>query len=207
MARGTSPLLRRVDGIELPVAGTWNVPGNHATHLVLRAPAPAAARGPRRTGAGGNPRLLRRSRRCPRRRAVRRSRPGHCRIIGMSVRRSTSRPAPSLVLIGGRCAARCSPDGCAALAGDPRLSRGLAARRPRLRLVRAGRHDRSLTPTPLSGGSGSVSISWRTVQQAGSRPATGASTVTVHSGRRRRRVARHDPGDSRPRCSSGSAAW
>jgi hypothetical protein len=27
----TSRLLRRVDGIELPVAGTWTVPGNHAT--------------------------------------------------------------------------------------------------------------------------------------------------------------------------------
>jgi hypothetical protein len=31
IARGTSPLLRRVGGIELPVAGTWNVPGTHAT--------------------------------------------------------------------------------------------------------------------------------------------------------------------------------
>ena len=28
---GKSPLLRRVDGIELPTAGTWNVPPNHAT--------------------------------------------------------------------------------------------------------------------------------------------------------------------------------
>jgi len=27
----TSRLLRRVDGIELPVAGTWSVPANHAT--------------------------------------------------------------------------------------------------------------------------------------------------------------------------------
>jgi len=33
MPRGTSPLLRHVDGIEFPVAGTWNVPGNHATIL------------------------------------------------------------------------------------------------------------------------------------------------------------------------------
>ena len=33
MIRGTSPLLRHADGIELPVAGTWNVPGNHADIL------------------------------------------------------------------------------------------------------------------------------------------------------------------------------
>lgn len=31
MAGRTSPLLRRVDGIELPGAGTWTVPGSHAT--------------------------------------------------------------------------------------------------------------------------------------------------------------------------------
>jgi hypothetical protein len=29
-ARGTSPLLRHVNGIELPVAGTWNVPGSRS---------------------------------------------------------------------------------------------------------------------------------------------------------------------------------
>ena len=30
MARWTSPLLHHVDGIDIPVAGTWNVPGSHA---------------------------------------------------------------------------------------------------------------------------------------------------------------------------------
>jgi hypothetical protein len=36
-ARGTSPLLRRVDGIELPVASPWNVPGSHA-NIVFSVP-------------------------------------------------------------------------------------------------------------------------------------------------------------------------
>jgi hypothetical protein len=31
MARGTSPLQRHIDGIEFPVAGTWNVASNDAT--------------------------------------------------------------------------------------------------------------------------------------------------------------------------------
>jgi hypothetical protein len=31
MARGTSPVQRQIDGIEFPVAGTWNVPGNEVT--------------------------------------------------------------------------------------------------------------------------------------------------------------------------------
>jgi hypothetical protein len=39
LSPGTSPLLRRVDGIELPTAGTWNVPANHAT-IALSRPSP-----------------------------------------------------------------------------------------------------------------------------------------------------------------------
>ena len=31
ISAGRSPVLRRVDGIELPAAGRWDVPGNHAT--------------------------------------------------------------------------------------------------------------------------------------------------------------------------------
>jgi hypothetical protein len=34
VATSTSPLLRRVDGIELPVAGAWVVPGYNATVAV-----------------------------------------------------------------------------------------------------------------------------------------------------------------------------
>jgi len=34
VATSTSPLLRRVDGVELPVPGAWVVPGHHATIAV-----------------------------------------------------------------------------------------------------------------------------------------------------------------------------
>lgn len=34
VAATTSPLLRRVDGVELPAAGAWVVPGHHATIVV-----------------------------------------------------------------------------------------------------------------------------------------------------------------------------
>jgi len=44
-ARGTSPLLRRVGGIELPVAGTWNVPGT--THATISFSVPQFLRRPK----------------------------------------------------------------------------------------------------------------------------------------------------------------
>jgi len=34
VATSTSPLLRRVDGVELPVPGAWVIPGHHATIVV-----------------------------------------------------------------------------------------------------------------------------------------------------------------------------
>src|SRR5215211_721351 len=43
--RGTCPLLRRVGGIELPVAGTWNVPGS--THAKISFSVPQFLRRPK----------------------------------------------------------------------------------------------------------------------------------------------------------------